>query len=112
MPKNNFTQMYDNTLKKAELFLNASYDDEFMNLYEAYSSSLKQLTQVIVILEDKEMYADQIKNLLGVHKKVEDRLIAEKDGIFKNIRTTICREHIQHKYYSKSIKSSLVDRKS
>jgi len=104
--------MYDNTIKKADVFLNTPYDDEFMKEYEAYSSSLKQLTQVMETLDEKVQYEDEIKKLLVVHKKVEDRLISEKDGIFKKIRTAICREHIQHKYYSKSIKSSLVDRKS
>lgn len=112
MSKNNFMQMYDNTLKKAEKVLNAPYDDKFLKLYEAYSESLKQLTQVIKTVDDKEQVSEETKNLLDIHKKVEDKLIAEKDGLFSKIRTTICREHLQHKYYSKSLKSSLVDRKS
>ncbi|PLX71047.1 MAG: hypothetical protein C0602_03165 [Denitrovibrio sp.] len=112
MSKNNFIQMYDNTIKKAEIVLNAPYDDNFMKLYEAYSSSLKQLTQVMKTLDDKQKVSEETKHILDVHKKVEDKLLAEKEGLFKKIRSTICREHIRHKYYSKSIKSSLVDRKS
>ncbi|PLX69817.1 MAG: hypothetical protein C0603_02470 [Denitrovibrio sp.] len=112
MSKINFLQIYNNALKKADEFLNSEMDENFLKRYEAYSTSLEQLTQILKEIENKDEVKSETEKILEVHKKVEDRLISEKDGLFKNIRTLICREHIQHKYYSKSIKSTLVDRKS
>ena len=96
----------------ADIFINAPFDQDFLQKYEAYSTSLKQLTQILKKIADKEDLKDRIDILLGVHKKVEDRLVKEKECLLKDIRTTICREHVRHKYYSKTIKSTLVDRQS
>jgi len=112
MSKIEFQQIYNNTKKNAENFLNSDSDQSLLTKYESYSSSLKQLTQVLRQLEDKEEVRDYIDSLLLIHKEVEDRLIKEKESLFKNIRSTLCREHVRHKYYTKSIKSNLVDRKS
>lgn len=104
--------MFNNTVKKADVFLESSVQDDFLKKYDTYSSSLKQLTQVLKNIENKDEIREQIDGMLEIHKKVEERLIKEKDCLFKDIRTAICREHLRHKYQSKSIRSTLVDRRS
>jgi len=112
MSKINFLQIYDNTIKNANEFINSKVDDDFMKKYDTYSSSLQQLTQTLKEIENRDEVKEETENILVLHKKVEDKLVSEKDSLFKNIRSLICREHIRHKYYSESIKSTLVDRQS
>jgi len=103
--------MYDNTTKKANAFLNAGPDADILKLYKHYSASLKQLTQVLKALENKDEVKQQVEILLEIHEKVEEKLVSEKDSAYEKIRTTLCREQLRHKYHSGNIKSSLVNRK-
>jgi hypothetical protein len=111
MSKYDFLQLFDNTIKKADKFLTSPSDESMLKAYGIYSSSLKQLTQVLKALDDKDEIRPEIEHLLKVHKDVENRLIKEKESLFKTIRSTLCRAHVRHKYHSDNIKSSLVDRK-
>lgn len=112
MSINDFHNIYDVVMTKAEAFLSSPADSDLLKSYKIYSSSFKQITQILNSLENKDSIRPQIENLLTVHKKVEDRLLSEKDSVFKKIRTTLCREHLKNKYYSKNINKSLIDKKS
>lgn len=112
MSRKNFDNLYNEVLKKAETFLSAPADEELLKKYKQYSYSIKQIVQIIDSMEDRELVRPELDNLLSAHKKVEDRLVTERDNVFKKIRSTLCREHLKNKYYSESISRTLVDKKS
>lgn len=112
MRKNDFITITEELIKIGEALIASSSNAEILRKHKTYSSCLKQLTQILSDIEDKTEISGYIEKVEEMNKSVEEKLIAEKNGIFKNIRTGICREHIRKKYNSKSQKSSLINKKS
>jgi len=112
MRKNDFIHIYDEIIKKAEEVIATDNHIDLLRTYDTYKSYLKQLTQILKDVEDKSDIKKEINSVKEVHNKVVERLVKEKDGLFKTIRTDICREHVRKKYNAKSQKSSLINKKT
>ncbi|WP_148214159.1 hypothetical protein ACMC5U_05210 [Deferribacteres bacterium DY0609] len=97
--------------KKAEAVINAEEHENLIKNYDSYKSCMKQLTQILKEINDKDDLRVEIESVETLHGRVIERLVKEKEGLFKNIRTKICREHVRKKYSSKSQKASLINKK-
>jgi hypothetical protein len=112
MSQSDFHVIFKQTYEYANDLTQREFDDSFLDKYQTYSSYISQLIQILEKMPVKtEEVETQIKNLLAVHKKVEDRLSREKTEIGKKISSKICKEHIKQKYTTKSIKSALLNKK-
>jgi len=112
MRKNDFLQIYEEIMKKAEEVKSSVGSVEILANYKIYKSYLKQITQILKDIDDKSDLQDQINDIRNVNENVLKALRDEKDGLFKNIRSNICREHLRKKYDAESQKSSLINKKA
>jgi hypothetical protein len=112
MRKNDFLQIYEEIMKKAEELTSASGSAEVLAKYKIYKSYLKQITQILKEIDDKSEIQTQIEDIRNLNENVLKSLRNEKEGLFKNIRTNICREHLRKKYDAENQKSSLINKKA
>lgn len=112
MRKNDFLTIYEEIMYKAEQVTSASADTDILTKYKTYKSYLKQATQIIKDIDDKSDIQTEINDIKVSNENVLKALMKAKEGLFKNIRTNICREHLRKKYNAKSQNSSLINKKA
>ena len=111
MSKNDFKQLYAELTKIHEQFMDTISSEELLRKASSYQSCLKQLTQILSAIDDKESLLEDIENVESMNRDLEAKLMSEKDDIHSDIRRNSCREHIRKKYVAKDGKSSLINRK-